>query len=145
MGSDPEGDYPDHPYFYRRNAIPLAAEMGVGPMRPDEIDVIGPVPEKVCVPFQVERYDGDTNRHDQLVRGRECVEDIREDLSRRSTDDTMAGTSPSAMAVSCGTRRMCSPFSAWNRRAAVTRTAPQLVVRCLPPDEEIEQMDWARS
>src|SRR5918997_1115258 len=57
MGFDPCGDYPEHPFFYRRNAIRLAAEAGLGPNRPWEIEVFGPSPEEVATPFEVKRYN----------------------------------------------------------------------------------------
>src|SRR5579871_1282175 len=57
MGFDPDGDYPDHPFWYRRNAIKLAAERGVGPNRTEDIEVVGLSPEEVCQPFKVEKYE----------------------------------------------------------------------------------------
>ena len=66
MGFDPQGDYPDHPFFYRRNAIKLAAEAGVGPNQPIEIKVLGPQPEEVAQKFTVERYEGESRRDDEI-------------------------------------------------------------------------------
>src|SRR5207249_2997023 len=73
MRFDPQGDYPNHPFLYRRNAISLAAEAGVGPNSPDRIEIIGVSPEEVAVPFTVEKYEEDSDRDGQIRDGAACV------------------------------------------------------------------------
>ena len=78
MGFNPDGDYPDHPFLYRRNVLKLAAEAGLGPNKPGDVTVIGPSPEEVATPFTVRGHDGDTNRNEQIRRGATCVARYRE-------------------------------------------------------------------
>jgi uncharacterized protein (DUF362 family) len=142
MGFDPDGDYPDHPFFYRRNAIKLAAELGVGPLHADQIDIVGPLPEEVCLPFHVERYEGETNRDAQLQRGAACVARYREQQNR------LAGAYRGRyLALFDGD--LLWDGASMHEMQRLERTsgrdwqnAPQFVVRCLPPEEEIEQLDW---
>lgn len=142
MTFDPDGDYPDHPFFYRRNAIKIAAEMGLGPNRAEEIEVIGPAPEEVAVPFEVQRYRGDTQRDEQIRRGTACVARYREqqaDLADRYRgrylalfDGELLWDSPDIQTM---LRMDWESGRDW-------KNAVQFIVRCLPPEEEIEQMDW---
>ena len=142
MGFDPNGDYPDHPFFYRRNAIKLAAELGLGPNGADEIEVIGPPPESFCEPFRVERYDGETNRGEQLRRGAECV------ARYRDRQEKLAGSHAGRyLALLDGevvweTDTMAQMQRVEKDSGRDWRTVPQFVVRCLPPEAEIEQLDW---
>jgi uncharacterized protein (DUF362 family) len=142
MGFDPEGDYPDHPFFYRRNAIKLAAERGLGPNRAEEIEIVGPAPEEVCLPFQVERYEGDTHRDEQIRRGAACVARYREQqdsLARQYRDRYLALFDGQVLWDGPDMKTMQQKEQASGRD---WQNAPQFVVRCLPPEEEIEQMDW---
>ncbi len=142
MGFDPGGDYPQHPFFYRRNVTLLAAEAGLGSNQADQIEVIGPTPESVCIPFQVERYRGNTDRDNQIRRGAACVARYREQqetLARRYRDcylalrdDEIVWEGPDMQTI---LRQEWESDLDW-------RNVPQFVVRCLPPEEEIEQMDW---
>jgi uncharacterized protein (DUF362 family) len=142
MGFDPDGDYPDHPFFYRRNVIKLAAELGVGPNRAEEIEVIGPSPEETCLPFHVERYEGNTNRDDQLRRGAECVALYREQqdgLADRYRERYLAFFDGEMLWDGATMNEMQRLERASGRD---WRNAPQFVVRCLPQEAEIEQLDW---
>ena len=144
MGFDPNGDYPDHPFYYRRNAIKLAAEIGLGPNRAEEIEVVGPSPEEVCQPFVVERYDGDTNRGEQIRRGAECVTRYREQqssLARKHEGQYLALFDGQVLWDAPDVKTM---QKLENESGRDWRTAPQFIVRCLSPGEEIEQMDWYR-
>jgi uncharacterized protein (DUF362 family) len=142
MGFDPNGDYPDHPYFYRRNAIKLAAEMGVGPNQAEAIEIVGPAPEDVCQPFRVEQYHGDTQRDEQVRRGAACVARYREQQSKLADqyrgrylalfDGEVLWDAPDLNAL----RQM------EHESGRDWQNAAQFMVRCLPQDEEIEQMDW---
>ncbi|HZO87530.1 MAG TPA: DUF362 domain-containing protein [Chthonomonadaceae bacterium] len=142
MGFDPCGDYPDHPFFYRRNAIQLAAKAGLGPNRADEIEVIGPAPEEVCQPFQVHRYGGDTNRDAQIRRGADCVaryRDQQDALAGRYRDRYLALFDGQILWDGQDVQTMQRLEKESGRD---WQNAPQFVVRCLPSEEEIEQMDW---
>ncbi len=142
MGFDPNGDFPDAPFFYRRNAIKLAAEAGLGPNSNDEIEVFGPVPEEIVTQFEVEAYKGNTRRAEQLERGAACVAAYREqqaDLATRYAGRFIAlfdgevlwdGESMNAM-----TRLEHESGRDW-------QNVPQFVVRCVPPEDEIENFDW---
>jgi uncharacterized protein (DUF362 family) len=142
MGFDPNGDYPNHPYFYRRNAIKLAADMGLGPNLDGQIEVLGPAPEEIRQAFKVERYDGDTNRGEQIRRGAECVARYREmqdALARKYAGQYLALHDGAVVwnAPDISTMQRLENESGWD-----WSKVPQFVVRCLPPDEEVEQMDW---
>ena len=142
MGFDPNGDYPDHPFFYRRNAIKLAAELGLGPNGADEIEVIGPPPESFCEPFRVERYDGETNRGEQIRKGAECVaryRDQQENLAKSYGGRYLALLDGE---VVWETDTMAQMQQVEKDSGRDWRSVPQFVVRCLPPEAEIEQLDW---
>lgn len=142
MGFDPNGDYPDHPFFYRRNAIKLAAQAGLGPNSAEEIEVLGPTPEEVATPFHVEKYNGNTQRDEQLRRGAACVARYREQqgaLAERFNgrylalfDGEVLWDGPDMQSMQ---RLERESGRGW-------QNAPQFVVRCVPPEAEIEQFDW---
>ena len=142
MGFDPNGDYPDHPYFYRRNAIKLAVEMGIGSNRNEDIDIIGLAPEGHCEPFVVEAHDGDTRREEQLLRGAECV------VRYREQQDKLAQTRRGQyLALFDGQvlwqgENMQAMQKLEQDSGRDWQNAPQFVVRCVPVAEEIERMDW---
>lgn len=141
MGFDPEGDYPNHPFFYRRNAIKLAREMGLGPTATEEIEVIGPRPDEVRIPFRVEPYQGETHRLEQLQAGAECVARYREE------QDALAKTHRGRyLALLDGRVLWDGPdMETMMRREQESgrdwRNVPQFTVRCLPREEEIERLD----
>jgi uncharacterized protein (DUF362 family) len=142
MGFDPDGDYPDHPFFYRRNVIKLAAALGAGPNRADEIEVVGPSPEEICLPFYVEKYSGDTHRDEQLRRGAACVARYREQQDRLADryrgrylalfDGELLWDGVNMHEMQCLERASGRDW----------QSAPQFVVRCMPTEEETEQLDW---
>lgn len=78
MGFDPLDDYPNYPFHYRRNPLLLTASARGERLDADSIEVIGERPEDVVTPFEVHRYAGNTDRHDQLRRGFACVAAYRE-------------------------------------------------------------------
>ena len=142
MGFDPCGDYPEPPFHYRRNVIRLAAEAGLGSNASDEIMVVGPTPEDVMTPFHVEAYEGNTRRQEQLLRGAECVAKYRaqqEELALRYQgryialfDGEVLWDGPDMQTMQ---RLEHESGRSW-------QDAPQFVVRCVPPSEEIENFDW---
>jgi uncharacterized protein (DUF362 family) len=144
MGVDPSADYPEHPFFYRRNAIALAAQAGLGPLEEESIEVIGPAPEEVRTPFEVHRYSGATDRDGQLLRGAACVAHYRERQAEYAEryrgrylaliDGEVLWDAPDMQTIQ---KLEHDSGRDW-------RTAPQFVVRCISPEEEIEQMDWYR-
>ena len=142
MGFDPNGDYPDHPYFYRRNAIKLAAEMGLGPNRDADIEVIGPAPEGLCEPFRVEAHEGETNRNAQLQKGAECVARYREQqnkLAQTHRQQYLALLDGQVLWHGADIRAMQKLQRESGRD---WQNSPQFIVRCVPVEEEVEQMDW---
>lgn len=142
MGFDPAGDYPQRPFFYRRNAIKLAADAGLGPNSAEQIEVLGPSPEEVVTPFETQPYDGNTRRDEQLRRGADCVARYREQqdkLADRFDGRLLAlfngevlwdGPNMNAM-----TRLEHESGRGWEN-------APQFVVRCVPLEAEVEQFHW---
>jgi len=144
MGFDPNGDYPNHPYFYRRNAIKLAAEMGLGPNNSNEIEIIGGEPDGHCEPFRVEPYEGETNRPEQLRRGAECVERYRD--QQAALADRYNGRYLALFdgKVIWDGRDMAEMQQLERDSGRDWQSAPQFTVKCLPPEQEIEQMDWYR-
>ncbi len=142
MGFDPCGDYPDHPYFYRRNVIKLAAELGVGPNSADEIEVIGAAVEGNCEPFSVNRYEGDTRRPEQLKRGADCVEKYRanqENLAARYRDRYLALFDGDVL---WDGESMIEMQRKERESGRDWQSAPQFVVKCVPAMHEIENMKW---
>jgi len=142
MGLDPAQDYPSHPFYYRRNAIRLAAEAGLGPNTPDAIQVLGPSPESVSTPFEVHRYGGDTQRAEQLQSGARCVALYREQ------QDQLAQQFPNRLLalregqVLWDGPDMKAMQHLEHHSGRDWQNAPQLVVRCVPPQSEIEEFGW---
>ncbi|MDQ3813733.1 MAG: DUF362 domain-containing protein [Armatimonadota bacterium] len=142
MDFDPNGDYPDHPFLYRRNALKLAAEARLGPNRAAEIEVLGPTPEDVVTRFTVDPYRGDTHRDEQLQRGAECVASYQEQQS-----EFAAQFGGRYLALFDGEVLWDGPDMKTMQRLEKEsgrdwKSAPQFVVRCVPPQEEIERFDW---
>ncbi len=142
MGFDPDGDYPDHPYFYRRNAIKLAAGMGLGPNLAHDIEVVGCSPESVCMPFTVEKHDGDTQRGAQIRRGADCV--LRYQEQQRGLADRYRGK---YLALFDGEllwtgEDMPTMQRLEHESGRDWQNVPQFVVRCLPTEEEVENFHW---
>lgn len=142
MGVDPAADYPTHPFFYRRNSIKLAAEQGVGPNHADQIEVTGERPEDVAVRFNVRRYDGDADREGQLLRGASCVErylEQRHELLDRYSGRHVAFRDGEVLWDGPDMQTMIALEKESGRD---WRSVPQLVVRCVPVEEEAEDFRW---
>jgi uncharacterized protein (DUF362 family) len=150
MGFAPDGDYPDHPFLYRRNVIRLAARAGLGPNNADEIEVLGPEPESLVTPFTVKGYDEKTpraeeiaRRNEQVRRGAACVAAYRE-RQQEYVDRYGAGR---FLALYDGDVLWDGPDMATMQRKEREsgrdwKDASQLVVRCVPPEEDIEAWEW---
>jgi hypothetical protein len=149
MGFDPDGDYPDHPFLYRRNVVRLAARAGLGPNRAEEIEVVGPAPEEVRTPFEVHGYGKESDRqriarrNDEIRQGVACVAAYRE---RRGEllDRYGAGR---FLALRDGEVLFDAPDMPALMRAEQDsgrdwRSGPQQIVRCLPEAEDPENYAW---
>ena len=142
MGFDPEGDFPSHPYFYRRNAILLASQQGLGPTNESEIETVGVNPYDVRIPFQVERYQGESHRDDQIRRGALCVQRYREQQEKLAksyagryvalTDGEVIWDAEDFISMQCIERESGRNW----------QDAPQFTVLCRTPEEEVERFDW---
>jgi uncharacterized protein (DUF362 family) len=144
MGFDPNGDFPEPPFYYRRNVIKLAAEAGLGPNNPWDIQVIGAQPEEVETRFEVESYNGNTRREMQLERGAACVERYREcqsELARLYKGRYIALFDGEVLWHGPDMKTMLRLEKESGRD---WKNAPQFVVRCVPPEEEIEDFGWYR-
>jgi uncharacterized protein (DUF362 family) len=142
MGCDPRADYPDHPFFYRRSVVKLAAEHGFGPLAAEEIEVIGPRPEEVAVPFTVQKYEEESNRPDQIRSGASCVERYLNDR-----DALLKRWRGRYLALRGGEVLWDGPDVPTMQRLEQEsgrdwRTVPELLVRCLPAEEEPEDFRW---
>ncbi|MBW3623792.1 MAG: DUF362 domain-containing protein [Armatimonadetes bacterium] len=143
MGFDPSGDYPDHPFFYRNNAIKLVGNAGLGPIRAEEIEVRGPQPEEVCVPFEVERYGGTAEDRDrELQQGAQCVRQYRD----RRSDYLDSGYENRILALRDDEILWDAPdVRAHQKKSKESgkdwKDGPQFVVRVLPEEREIERLD----
>jgi uncharacterized protein (DUF362 family) len=150
MGFPPNGDYPEHPFLYRRNALRLAAQAGLGPNQPEHITVLGPTPEEISTQFSVQGYDAETPRREQISRrneevrrGAACAEVF---LQQRKTllarygeghclalrDGEILSDGPDIVAV---LKKEGESGRTW-------RDGPQIVVRCLPPESDPEVWEW---
>ena len=142
MGFDPRGDYPEAPFYYRRNVIKLAAEAGLGPNRADEIEVLGPAPEEIVTQFEVEAYDGNTRRVEQLERGAACVAAYRkqqEELASQYSGRYLALRDGEILWDGAGMNAM---MRLEHESGRDWQNVPQFVVRCVAPEQEIEDFDW---
>lgn len=142
MGFDPNGDYPDTPFFYRRNPVKLAAEGGLGPLAEADIEILGRDIESVRTGFEVQKYRGDTQRDVQLRRGAECVR-----LYQEQQDEWAHQHAGKLLAFFDGELVWEAPDIVTMQKLEWEsdrdwQTAPQFVVRCLPVEEEIEDFRW---
>ena len=144
MGFDPTGDYPDHPFFYRRNVIKLAAEMGIGSNRAEDIAIVGIDPASVRQEFRVEPHEGETGRDAQIRRGAQCVLRYRERqdaLARKYRGRYLALWDGQVLWDGAD---MAAMQHLEQNSGRDWQNATQFVVRCVPAGEDIEQMDWYR-
>jgi uncharacterized protein (DUF362 family) len=142
MGFDPQGDYPDFPFFYRRNVIKLAAEAGLGPNDASQIEVLGPEPESIVTPFEVRGYGGNTRRAEQLRDGAACVAAYQEQqaaLAREFGGRFLAMRDGKVLWDGATMNEMIEKEHQSGRN---WESAPQFVVRCVMPEEEIENFGW---
>lgn len=142
MGFDPCGDYPDHPYFYRRNVIKLAEELGVGPADPAKIEVIGPAPEGHCERFEVHRYAGNTKREEQLHRGAECVakyRDQQDNLADRYHGRYLALFDGEVLWDGLD---MTAMQQLERESGRDWQSVPQFVIKSVPASQEIERLEY---
>jgi uncharacterized protein (DUF362 family) len=142
MGFNPCGDFPDHPFLYRRNVIKLLAEAGLGPNHAADIEVLGPSPEEIATPFEVRGYGGNTQRAEQLQRGAECVARYQE-----QQEELAAQFAGRYLALSDGEVLWDGPDVKTMMRLEKEsgrgwENAPQFMVRCVPPAKEIENFHW---
>ncbi len=138
MGFDPCADYPTHPYHYRRNVNVLASELGVGPNSAAEIEIVGEQPEGHCPAFDVHKYQGETHRPEQLLRGAECV------AAYRANQDNFADRYHNRyLALFDGELLwdgvdMIEMQRLERESGRDWQSVPQYVVRCVPAAQEIE-------
>jgi uncharacterized protein (DUF362 family) len=142
MCVNPGADYPAEPFYYRRNAIKLAAEAGLGPIVPNEIEILGPRPEELAVPFKVDRYDGDTNRDEQLRRGAATVDRYLNERDPLLVDHEGRYIALREEEVLWHAASMQEMIRLERESGRDWRTAPDFVVRCLPEGEETEDFRW---
>ena len=142
MGFDPCADYPVHPYHYRRNVIVLAAELGVGPNSPELIEIVGERPEGHCAAFEVHKYQGETNRPQQLRRGADCV------AAYRANQDNFADRYLNRyLALFDGELLwdgvdMIEMQRLERESGRDWQSVPQYVVKCVPAAEESERTHY---
>jgi uncharacterized protein (DUF362 family) len=150
MGFDPEDDYPNHPFLYRRNTIKLAAQGGLGPLAASEVTVVGEKIEGVVTPFAVQGYDAEASRAEQIARRNEEV--------RRGAACAAAYLQQrDALLIRYGSGQYlalrdgevlwdASDMATLHQRERESgldwRDGAQLTARCLPPDEDPEVWEW---
>jgi hypothetical protein len=142
MGFDPDGDYPEHPFFYRRNVIRLAARAGLGPNRRTDRGA-RPGAGGGCHALHGSPLRRRHRRGEQLRRGAECVARYRERQAEWAErfgegrflalfDGDVLWDGPNMQAMQRLERESGRDW----------QSAPQLVIRCLPPEAEVERLDW---
>ena len=142
MGFDPNDDYPNAPFYYRRNVIKLAAEAGAGPIDASAIKVLGPNPEEIVTRFEVEAYGGKTHRSAQLRRGADCVAEYQEqqdELAARFANRYLAFLDGKVLWDGPDMQTM---MRLEHESGRGWQNAPQFVVRCVPREDEIEDFSW---
>jgi hypothetical protein len=142
MGFDPQGDYPDHPFFYRQNAVRLAAEAGLGVGDPAQIEAVGLDPAGVRQRFEVEPYGaGYEARQEELRRGAATVRRYREGriayldghIGRFAAlkDGQLLWSTHDMAEMIAAERDRCKAYTEW----------PDFIVRVVPEEEEVEVLD----
>lgn len=149
MGFDPLDDYPVHPFLYRRNPVRLAGLAGLGPLRAEEIEILGEDPTELVTPFSVQAY-GDRPREEQIAQrnaeiraGAACVSSYQEQrpelldrygkgrfVSFRDGEPLFDGPT-----INNVLRQEKESGRNW-------RNSSQFAIRLLPRDEEIEDFRW---
>jgi uncharacterized protein (DUF362 family) len=142
MGFDPLNDYPNHPHWYRRNAVKLAHEIGLGPADAGSYDLTGVSPEAVAQPFEVQSYGaGAAAREAELREGAACVAHYRE---RR--EEYVADHEGELLAFRAETLLWAAPdihthMAREKEGGGDYRTAPLFVIRAVPEAQEIERLE----
>jgi hypothetical protein len=142
MGFNPLGDYPEHPHWYRRNAIRLAHEAGLGSADPAAIEVLGEDPAAVRQPFEVKPYgEGNAAREDELHAGIRCVEHYRE--HRHAYLARYAGRCLTFRdgALLWDARDVRHGQRIEKRRIRDWRESPQFTIRVVPEAAEPERLE----
>jgi hypothetical protein len=70
MGFDPTAEYPNSPFLHGENHLNLAAGLGLGSNRLDEIAIVGPSIEDVRYEFNPSSSQGRDHRHHQACNPR---------------------------------------------------------------------------
>ena len=142
MGFNPMGDYPDHPHWYRRNSIRLAAEAGLGPAQLDRIELLGEDPDSVRTRFEVKPYgEGTSAREEELAAGRRCVEQYQEHRDRyldQYADRLLTFRNGELL---WDTADIHEVQRLEKEQIKDWREAPQFTVRVRPAQAEIERFD----
>lgn len=150
MGFPPDGDYPEHPFLYRHNALRLAARAGLGPNQPEQIEVLGPSPEEICTPFSVEGYGTDIPRAEQIARrneevrrGAACAKAYIEQrdtlLERYETGHYLALRDGEVLSDGPD---MATVLQREQESGRTWRDGAQIIVRCLPAETDPEVWEW---
>lgn len=139
MGFDPEADYPQAPFYYRRNAVKLAAETGLGPVREDAIEVVGDGLPETLPRFAVLPYgEGIEAREAELRRGAQVALDYMAGRSRfldRYRNRFVAFRGNRVLWSARTVDEMIRLERTWCRGPW---EAPEFMVRVLPEEDEIE-------
>lgn len=139
MGIDPEGDYPQPPFYYRHNAIRLAAEAGLGPVAADAITVVGDGIAGDFPQFRVEPYgEGTEAREEELRRGATMALEYfanREPYLPRYRGRYLAFHNARPAWSARTVDEMIRLENTWCHSPA---DYPEFLVRVLPAEEEVE-------
>jgi len=149
MGFDPDGDYPDPPFFYRRNPIRIASRAGLGSNRAEDVEVLGPQPEEVLTRFEVHGYGKESmrrrvaRRNEEFRAGARCVAAYNE---RRAEYLERYGAGR-LLALRDGGVLWDGPDARTVQRLAREsgrdwKSGAQVTLRCVPEAEEDENLDW---
>ncbi len=141
MGMDPALTYPDFPFHFDANPVRLAAEAGVGPIRPDEIDVRGDL-DGLARQFHVAR-----ERSEDVERVRRGT--ARQALVYLEKRDELLRVAPGKIVALAGGEVIATVDSVDElpRRAALAErqrgstTDGIFLKRVQPPEQDDERMD----
>ncbi len=142
MGFDPEADYPQAPFYYRQNAVKLAAEAGLGPVREDAIEVVGDGLPETLHRFAVLPYgEGIEAREAELRRGAQVALDYVAGRSRfldRYRNRIVAFRGNQVLWSARTVDEMIRIERTWCQGPW---DAPEFMVRVLPEEDEIECLE----
>lgn len=142
MGMDPTLDYGQFPFYFDRNPLRLAAELGLGPVSAEEIDVRGEIPSEPLHRFRVGR---DRSEEIDLVRRSVALQALvylekRSELlkSYRGKIVALAGGEVLAAVDTVDEVPRRAELAGALRGAP---TAGIFLKRVVPPEEETERME----